>query len=475
MFKSKQIFFLAVALLVMLGITYCTPPVTGLTHQGKAALGVGVFAIIVWMTQALDDAQSGFCSVAFLVLLGAAKSGGALGGYASTGVWIVALGMVMGTCMSSCGLSRRLAFIMVSKAGKSAGNLYWAISLITLLMTFFIPSLGAKTLLVLPIVAQMGLAFGAEKGKSSLVKGLVFVVTITGTMYCIGILTSHAANPITASLLQTATGYTVSWSEWFSIGFPPAALMGLIATWLLYKMWPPDVADISAGHNEILRSLEEMGPMSLKEKYALLVFLATLTLWATDRLTGLNSTLVAMMSVIAMIMPGPQQVMNWKDAEKKVPWNVYIVYGAGLSMGSVLVSSGAAKWLAATFFSPLLALDVRLQIVVFIWLMLCLQVMFTGAGPKTTAITPVVIAHAVAVAALPANAGMQVTSFVILVGANMLHQYLLPVSNLPNIIGLATEEITAAELIKTGAVMSLYGAVFSTVMVYTYWTWIGLF
>ena len=48
-------------------------------------------------------------------------------------------------------------------------------------------------------------------------------------------------------------------------------------------------------------------------------------------------------------------------------------------------------------------------------------------------------------------------------------------SNLPNIIGLATEEITPRELIKTGAVMSLFGAIFMSLMVYTYWTWIGMF
>lgn len=36
--------------------------------------------------------------------------------------------------------------------------------------------------------------------------------------------------------------------------------------------------------------------------------------------------------------------------------------------------------------------------------------------------------------------GIDPTPFVLLVGMNMLHQYLLPVSNLPNIIGLATEE-----------------------------------
>ena len=471
----RQMTFVGIALLAMLSIIFLTPPVAGLTQAGKAALGVGVFAIIVWVTQALDDAQSGFCIVAFLALFKGASLGGAFSGYASTGVWIVVLGMVMAACMGDCGLSKRVAFLMVSRAGRSAKNLYWAISLITLVMTFFIPSLAAKTLLVLPIITSMGLAFGAEKGKSNLVKGLVFVVTIAGTMYCVGILTSHAANPITASLIEKATGKTIAWAEWFTIGMPPALLMGLSATWILTKLFPPDVEDISAGHDVITEELRKMGAMSLREKFALAVFLCTLALWATDTLHGINATLVAMLSVIAMIAPGPQQVMNWKDAEKKVPWNVFVVYGAGLSMGSVLISSGAAKWLAMTFFSPLMAFDLRLQIVIFIWLMLALQVLFTGAGPKTTALTPVVIAHAVAVAALPSHAGVHVSTFAMLVGMNMLHQYLLPVSNLPNIIGLATEEITAQELIRVGIIMSLFGAGVSTLMVYTYWTWLGLF
>ena len=475
MISKKQAVFLALAVLSMLAVIFLTPEVEGLTHAGKVALGVGLFAIIVWITQALDDAQSGFCIVAFLVLLGGAKMGEALAGYASTGVWIVVLGMIMAAAMGSCGLSKRLAFMMMSKAGKSAKNLYWAVSLVCLVMTFFIPSLAAKTLLVLPMITQMGLAFGAETGKSSLVKGLVFVVTITGTMYCLGILTSHAAHPITAGLIEKTVGKTISWGQWFYIGFPPAALMGLVATWIIIKLFPPDVEDISAGQEVIKSTLAEMGPMSFQEKYALLVFLLTLTLWATDTLTKLNSTLVAMLAVIAFIAPGPQQIMNWKTAEKKVPWNILVVYGAGLSMGSVLVKTGAAKWLALTFFSPLADMDIRMQVVILIWLMLFLQVLFTGAGPKTTALTPVIIAHAIAIAALPQNTGMDVSIFVMLIGMNMVHQYLLPVSNLPNIIGMATEEITSAELIKTGAILSLFGGLASTLMVYTYWTWIGLF
>ncbi len=466
--KTKQLFFLVVAIAAMLGITFLTPEVQGLDAKGKAALGVGVFAIIVWITQSLDDAQSGFCIVVFLVLLGAAKVSQALSGYANTGVWIVVMGLVMAAGMEISGLSRRMALNMVKMAGGSPKRMYWAVALITLVMTFFIPSLGAKTLLLMPIIAQMGHAFGAEKGKSNMVKGLIFVVTITGTMYCIGIMTSHAANPITVSLLEKATGQMVTWGQWFKIGAPPAFVCGLLAVPILIWMWPPEVDDVSAGQAYVRKELEGLGPMTFIEKYTMVVFLLTLALWATDTFHRINATLVAMMSVLAMIAPGPQQLMTWKQAEKKVPWNIFIVYGAGLSMGSVLVSSGAAAWIANTFFSPLVNFDLKMQVVILIWIMVVLQCLFTGAGPKTTALTPVVIAYAV-------SQGIDPTPFVLLVGMNMLHQYLLPVSNLPNIIGLATEEITPRELIKTGAVMSIFGATFMSIMVYTYWTWIGMF
>lgn len=465
---NKRYLFLLAALAAMLSVVFLTPETEGLKHEGKVALGVGVFAIIVWITQALDDAQSGFCIVAFLVLLGATKLGGALSGYATGGVWIVMLGMVMAAGMERSGLSRRMALKMVTFAGSSARRLYWMVTLITLVMTFFIPSLGAKTLLLMPILAQMGHAFGAEKGQSSLVKGLIFVVTITGTMYCVGILTSHAANPITASLLEKGAGYSVSWAEWISIGGLPALLCGLLAVPIIMWMWPPEIADISEGQAYVRAELEKLGSISKTEMYTLVVFLLTLLLWATDKFHGISSTLVAMLAVIAMIAPGPQQIMTWKEAEKKVPWNIFIVYGAGLSMGSVMVSSGAAKWMAETFFYGLVGIDMKIQVIIFIWLMLTLQVLFTGAGPKTTALTPAIVVYAVA-------SGLNPAPFVLLVGMNMLHQYLLPVSNLPNIIGLATEEITPKELIKTGLVMSIYGATFMTVMVFTYWTWIGMF
>lgn len=464
--KNRMVFlFLAIA--TMLGIIFLTPETSGLKHEGKVALGVGVFAIIVWITQALDDAQSGLSIIAALVIFKAAPLSKALSGYSTSGVWIVVYGMIMAAAMGQSGLSRRMALRMVSVAGKSASNLYWMFGVITYVMTFFIPSLAAKTLLLIPILSQMAAAIGSEKGKSSMVKGLLFILTITACIFCMVSMTSHAAFPVTVSLIANATGHHIGWFEWFKVGAVPGTLCGFLSIVVIKYLWPPENDDISAGQVVIKQELDKLGAMTGKEKYTLAVFLVTLLLWATDKLHGYDVTLVAMLTVLAIIVPGPQQIMTWKQAEGKVPWNILIVYGAGLSLGAILAQSGAAGWVAQTFFSPLAAYSLRMQVVFFIWIMLGLQVFFTGAGPKTTALTPVVIAYAAA-------NGLDVAPFAMLVGMNMIHQYLLPVSNLSNIIGLATEEITATELMKTGAVLSIYAASFMTVMVYTYWTWIGV-
>ncbi|HXP97467.1 MAG TPA: anion permease, partial [Telmatospirillum sp.] len=113
------------------------------------------------------------------------------------------------------------------------------------------------------------------------------------------------------------------------------------------------------------------------------------------------------------------------------------------------------------------SIPVVMQIIIILWIITGLQVFFTGGGPKTTALTPIVIAHAVAIGADP-------MAFALILGMNMPHQYLLPVTNMPNAVAMGSGHITSQEMMKTGAVMSILAAAFMTVVALTYWTWLGL-
>lgn len=46
-----------------------------------------------------------------------------------------------------------------------------------------------------------------------------------------------------------------------------------------------------------------------------------------------------------MLLPGIG-IMNWKEAQARISWGTLILFGVGISMGSVLLSTKAAAWLA---------------------------------------------------------------------------------------------------------------------------------
>lgn len=463
---TKAQFGLIGGLAALLLIAFGMPAVPGLPPAGKMALAVAVFAIIIWITQAVEDALSGIIIVFLLAALNATSLAGAFSGYSNTALWLIVVGFIMAAAMEKSGLSKRIALYLVNLAGGNANRIYWAIAIVMTVMTFLVPSITARTLLMLPIVLGIGQAFNAKEGESNIVKALLFIVAMSGTAMSIGVLTAHVGNPITVGLIQATSKQTITWAEWFRVGGPPAFALGFISVFLMRVLWPPEIETLGEGHNYVRDELAKMGSVKPLEKYTLAVFLLTLALWATDSMHGINVIIVGLLAVTLLIWP-KYGVMTWKEAQAKVPWNVFVLYGAGLSMGGALVTSGAAKWLAGTMLKPIAAMDHSLQIVLLIWIATALQVFFTGGGPKTTALTPIVIAHATAIGANP-------MVFALVLGMNMQHQYLLPVSNMPNAVINGTSHVKSSELMKTGAWMSVLAAAFFSVMVYTYWRWIGV-
>jgi anion transporter len=464
--KNKKWIYLIFAFACLFGIVWLTPPIEGLQPAGKASLAVAVFAIIIWVTQAVEDALSGLLIVFLLAVMKATKLAEAFSGYSNTALWLIIIGFIMAGCMEKSGLSKRIALLLLNAAKGSAVKIYWAVAAVMLVMTFLVPSITARTLLMLPIILGIAVAFGAEQGKSNIVKALVFIVAMSGTMMSMGVLTAHVGNPITVGLIEAATKKTISWSAWFQVGGLPAFALAFLSIFIIKAMWPPEIKNLGKGQDYIRSELAALGALRTQEIYTLVVFLLTLLMWATDSLHKINVVVVGVMAVIVLLWP-KKGIMDWKEAQQKVPWNVFIVYGAGLSMGTALVSSGAAKWLASTMFQPIMGMTHPVQMIIILWVATALQVFFTGGGPKTTALTPIIIAHAITIGADP-------LAFALILGITMPNQYLLPVSNMPNAVAMGTGHISTGELVKTGAVMAVLTAAFMSLMVFTYWKWLGL-
>ena len=127
MHKTKW-WAIILALAVLVGIVWVAPDAPGLSPAGKKSLAIAVFAIIIWITQALDDALSGIVIVFLLAGMGATKVDGAFAGYSNTSLWLIVIGFIMAGCMEKSGLSKRIALFMINAAGGSAIKIYWAVA-----------------------------------------------------------------------------------------------------------------------------------------------------------------------------------------------------------------------------------------------------------------------------------------------------------------------------------------------------------
>lgn len=464
--KRKHVISLVFASMIFIWLTWFSSDISGLSEQGKAALGVALFAIIIWMTGAVEDALSGILVIFLLTIAKVMPVSGALSGYANSALWLLVIGFIMAACMEKSGLSKRIALVLVNWSNGSVYRIYWAIALVILVLTFLVPSITARVLLMLPIILGISQALHCKKMQSNITKAMLFIVAMSGTMMSAAVLTAHAANPITAGLIELSTGETISWSGWFKVAGPPALLLAALSVFVISIMWKPEITDSRHATHYIQQELAQLGNISRHEKYTLAIFILTLLFWATDSIHKVPVVVVGFMSVILLLWPGVG-ALNWKEAQNKIPWSVFILYGAGLSLGAALVSSGAAKWLADAVLSPITHYQSSTQLVIIIWGITLLQLFFTGGGPKTTALTPIIIAFAI-------STGQDPVILALIVGMNMVHQYILPVSNMPNIVIMGTHQLTTAEMVKTGVVMSLLATSFMSLMVFTYWQWTGI-
>ncbi|WP_276903366.1 SLC13 family permease [Frischella perrara] len=461
--KINKLVAITLACTVLLLIRFALPDIDGLSVQAKSTLAIAAFSIIIWISAALEDVISGFVVLLLLCLFHATTVQGALIGYANSALWLIVVGFIMATSMDKSGLSKRIALILLNYSGGKVLRIYWSIAAVMLVLTFLVPSITARVLLMLPIVMGIAKAFNCKPNESNAIKAMLLIVSICGTMMSMAVITAHAANPITAGLIEKNLDISISWTLWFQVAGLPALSLAIISIVLISLMWRPESLNAHDAKTYIQQEIQTLGKLTAKEIYTLIIFSLTLLLWATDAIHNTPILIVGLASSIALLWPHCGAI-TWKEAQSHIPWSIFILYGAGLSMGMALVNTGAAKWIASLAFSPLAGLSIEWQLVAIIWFITALQLIFTGGGPKTTALMPIVITFAM-------HNHTNSLIFSIIIGMNMLHQYILPVNNMPNMIILGSGYIKSREMIITGLIMSFVSASFMNVMVFTYWQW----
>jgi len=433
---------------------------------------------IWWSTEPVPIGVTSLLPLIVLPLAGIGDIAAAAASYGNPLVFLFLGGLMLAAAVQRWGLHARLAHAVVRAIGTGPQRLVLGFMLASALLSMWISNTAA-VVLMLPVAVSVIAAFeGQDDGDGNasttdtrrfalaLLLGLAFGASIGG----VGTLIGTPPNALLAGYLLDSHGIDLSFAAWSMVGLPLVAVF-LPLAWLVLTRLVYPVAAAGASEGETDRVLADLrpGPLGRAEARVALVFAAAATLWMTrpllnrlPGLEGLSDAGIALLCAGALyLIPAGQgkarPLLTW-DEGKRIPWQVLLLFGGGLSLAGAMERSGLAVWIGEAFaamgaMAPLL----------FLLMLAATVVMLTEIASNTA----VVAAILPIVATIAAGSGMDVVVLAAAVAMAASCAFMLPAATPPNAIVFATGHVTVAAMIRAGVWLNLLSVTLVTLAALT--------
>jgi anion transporter len=475
---------LIAGVVVLIGVLMLPTP-EALPVAGHRMLAIFAFAVIVWMTEAIDYAVSAIVIAALMALLlgfapnvanpkvlmgTSAALSLAFSGFSNTALVLVAAALFLAAAMTVTGLDKRIALNILSRSGTKTSHVVIGTILVGFVIAFMVPSTTARVACLVPITLGIIAAFGVNK-RGAFASMLMITTVQTASIWNVGIKTAAAQNMVAIGFIEKAFNQTITWLDWLIAAGPFAILMSIALYFVMMIMMKPEVAEVPGGHEGIRKSLAALGPTKASEFKLLALSLTLIAFWATEGvLHKFDTSTTTIAAVALMFMPGIG-ILNWKDAQARIPWGTVILFGVGISLGTALLQTNAATWLAnivvvqfglknATVFFILGVMSLFLVII---------HLGFASATALAAAMIPIVIAVLKSVA----TPGINVIGMTMLLQFVVSFGFILVVNAPQNMVAYGTETFSARDFVRTGFVLTIIALALVMLLGATYWRWLG--
>ncbi len=171
----------------------------------------------------------------------------------------------------------------------------------------------------------------------------IYMVTKT-TSYMF--FTAMAGNILALKMINDILHLQISWGGWALAAGLRGIIMLLVTPLVIYTMYPPEIKKVD--NKTIAKAgLAELGPMKIREKMLLGVFVLALLGWIFSKSLGVDESTVAIVVMATMLLLG---IVTWEDVVKnKGGWNTLIWYGGIIGLSSLLSKVKFFEWLAEVF------------------------------------------------------------------------------------------------------------------------------
>lgn len=446
---------------LILLFTLMAPAPEGMSTHAWYMVGVAGLMATWWVSEVVPIPVTSLLPMLLVPLLGIASIGEVTAPYAHPTIYLFFGGFMLGMAMERWNLHKRIALLIMLRTGTRPDRLIGGFMLATGFLSMWVSN-TATSVMMLPIgmsVATMT-AGKDSAANDSFTKALLLGIAYSASIGGLATLIGTPPNALLAAFLSETYEMEVGFAQWMLVGLPIAVMM-MAATWIWLTKFGFKLSSEENNEAKALfqQQLEELGPMTRGEKTVATIFVLTAAAWIfrpllTDIIPSLNDTVIAIAATISLfIVPVNQKeklyVMSWEKA-REIPWGVLILFGGGLTLASLIKSTGLAAWVADA-----MSIAGGLPILMVVAFVVTIIIFLTELTSNT----------ATAAAFLPLMGALGVTlgiSPVLLAAPAALAAscaFMMPVATPPNAIVFGSGKLDIQDMIKAGFVLNIVGVV----------------
>ena len=439
-----------------------------LSAQGALTLAVFAVAIWLWIFSPVSDTYVALGACLVLVLMGVLPETQLFSSLGEDTIWLLLAAFVIAAGITATGLATRAAAWIVIGA-RTPRQLMHLSTGVLVATAFAVPSTSGRAALAIPVFIALAKALGSRR-RVVLALSLLFpsVILLSAVASYLG----AGAHLITSQILVASEHEGFSFATWLLYGLPLALISSHLCAELVLLLFTgredrQQVLSVGIEKMQEYSPVPLSGPLTVAQSRATLLVGVVVVLWCTEPLHQLHPAVVALLGSLLVASPGFGSVSLAK-ALKSVPWSMLIFMAATLALGTSLIESGAARWLAHGALGPVTQLGPSAP-----WIFTVLVVVISAGAhlviqsrsarsavliPLVVSLAPGVGVNAVAIAlASTAAAGF----------CHTLTSSAKPVNLFSDIEGITTYQ--PADLVKLSA--ALGPLMILLVLIFAFWIW----
>jgi sodium-dependent dicarboxylate transporter 2/3/5 len=432
----------------------------GLEPQAWSVLGVAVWMVTWWITEAAPMAATALLPIVLFPALGVFSLTNATAPYASPIIFLFMGGFFLALGLEEHNLHRRIALNLIRLTGTSANGIILGFMLATAFLSMWISN-TASTIMMLPIATSViGLIEQNSDNKNglrlfslALMLGIAYAANIGGMATIIG----TPPNVVFVGYAHELLGYEIDFADWLMIGIPISGILLTVTFFMLTKvLYPNKLGKVSQADQLIGSEIAKLGNMSREEKTVAVIFGLTAFMWIFKRPINsllpspvLNDTATAMIGGILMFATPTnfrlgKFLVPW-DATKKLPWGILLLFGGGMTLARGMETTGLIGIIGDAVANNQLSVWV-------IFLILIATMLFLTELMSNVALATIFIPVTIAI-----GGGTGIDPLILSIPVAMAAScaFMMPISTPPNAIVFSSGKISITNMIRAGFLLNL--------------------